>query len=336
MTSLTYLQSDFWEKLSSSHIEERERMETKLSVSDALSNSTIITDVSEKLIQDDFFLKILIKQRNYQRCDSNYINKTINGLSTSSDIRNLCATYLIDNQGLCDGYKEQFGIFCLTANDVCKKKRYTCGDAVLFDQQENVSDYEKCKEQLNTPCNSLIIIDPYLFDEKHYINTALIPLLDKILPQKLQIPFHITIFSQPLNCLKWGEVKLSKPDDIFPYFNDLINKLRKDLHISLTLCHSTKSGEIKNGERGDFHDRYILTNCLLVKAPDGLDISGKNGKCGKWSNFEFVWPPLDNNKRRDVDNYYRWIDITSKNIQNPNKCLNKWGANKNRLFDLVK
>lgn len=337
MTSLTYLQAGFWENLSSesSNRDGFERFENMLNVSKALSNSVVITDVSESSIKEDLFLKILIKQDKYQRCDSNYINKKIEGLDSSSDVKDLCATYLIDNQLLCDGYKNQFGIFCLTSYDVCKKKMYTGGDAVLFDQQEKASNYDKCKEQLSTPNNSLIVIDPYLFDEEHYINTALIPLLDKILPRKLQIPFHITIFSQPLNSLKWGNTSISKQEDIFPYFNKLIKGIRKDLIISLTLCHSTKTSERINGIKGDFHARYFLTNCLMVHAEDGLDLYGKNEKCGKWSRFVFVWPSLDNNQRKDVDEYYRWIEITSKNIQNPNKCVEKWGTSENRLFDLI-
>lgn len=327
------MQAGFWNRLSLDS--SREGIGAKLSISDALSNSSIITDVSENLIQEDIFLKILIKQKNYQRCDSNYINKRIEGLNSSSCVKDLCAMYLMENQILCDGYKSQFGIFCLTANDVCKNKMYTGGDAVLFDQQEKASNYDKCKEQFNTPCNSLIIIDPYLFDEEHYINTALVPLLDKILPNQLQIPFHITIFSQPLNCLKWNNAKLSKSEDIFPYFDNLIKKIRKDLAVSLTLCHSTKTSEKINGVKGDFHARYVLTNCLMVQAEDGLDLFGKNEKCGKWSRFVFVWPTLDSNQRKDVEEYYRWIEITSNNINNPNKCLGKWGTNENRLFELV-
>ena len=54
MTSLTYLQAGFWENLSSesSNRDGFERFENMLNVSKALSNSVVITDVSESSIKE--------------------------------------------------------------------------------------------------------------------------------------------------------------------------------------------------------------------------------------------------------------------------------------------
>lgn len=331
--NIIYLQYGFWKSL-------REKKDDFIiwEVFKVLSSNDVCTDIPIEAWEKDDLLRIWLQQKANNKacinpCLPNRIESVFN--TSTSNALDLCATYLVDNQLLCDGYIEKFGVFCLTANDLYKQQTYLSGDAVLFDQYEKANEYEKCKVQLSSPCNSLIIIDPYLFDEKHYIYTALKPLLNRIMPQKLSIPFHITIFSQPLNCLNWGDNELTKIEDVFPYFYDLIKQIRKDLEVSFTLCHSTKTSDRRNGVKGDFHSRYILTNCLMVHAEDGTDLYGKNEKCGKWSRFVFVWPSLDDNRRKDVEYYYRWIEITSKNIRNPNKCLASWGTKENRLFELV-
>lgn len=331
--NIIYLQYGFWKSL-----REKEDDFVVWEIFKVLCSNDVSTDIPIEAWEKDDLLRLWLQQKanhkaEFKPCLPNKIESVLG--NKSSNVQDLCATYLLDNQLLCDRYIKHFGVFCLTANDVYKQQTYISGDAVLFDQYEKANDYEKCKKQLASPCNSLVIIDPYLFDEKHYVKTALLPILDRIMPQSLQIPFNITIFSQPLNCLNWGCDKLTKIEDVFPYFYDLIKGLRKDLDVSFTLCHSTKTSEKRNGVKGDFHARYILTNCLMVQAEDGTDLYGKNEKCGKWSRFVFVWPSLDDNKRKDVEYYFRWIEIASQNINNPNKCLMKWGTNENRLFDLV-
>lgn len=331
--NIIYLQYGFWKSL-----REKEDDFVVWEIFKVLCSNDVSTDIPIEAWEKDDLLRLWLQQKanhkaEFKPCLPNKIESVLG--NKSSNVQDLCATYLLDNQLLCDRYIKHFGVFCLTANDVYKQQTYISGDAVLFDQYEKANDYEKCKKQLASPCNSLVIIDPYLFDEKHYVKTALLPILDRIMPQSLQIPFNITIFSQPLNCLNWGCDELTKIEDVFPYFYDLIKGLRKDLDVSFTLCHSTKTSERRNGVKGDFHARYILTNCLMVQAEDGTDLYGKNEKCGKWSRFVFVWPSLDDNKRKDVEYYFRWIEIASQNINNPNKCLMKWGTNENRLFDLV-
>ena len=255
----------------------------------------------------------------------------------------LSTVYLMDNQVKCDLYKKQYGVLSLTDFNIKKSKYYLNGTAVPYDLKESSDEYIKCKEYLSTPCNSLLIIDPYLFDEEHYIEKDLKPLLKNILPKNLEIPFHITILSQPLNCLKWHNNSIKTESGIKLFFEKhVIEELKKELgltyDIKYTLCHCTKTSEKRNGVKGDLHSRQVYTNNMMVYSRDGFDLFGKKDECGKWAKFDFVWTGLDDNSRKDVDEYYRWLDIAKKNISNPNKCL--WSCsnseNDNRLFDLVK
>ena len=254
----------------------------------------------------------------------------------------LSAVCLMDNQVKCDYYKNKYGALCLTDFNIKKSKYYLSGTAVPYDLKESSDGYGKCKEYLSTPCNSLLIIDPYLFEEEHYIEKDLKPLLRNILPRNLNIPFHLTILSQPLNCLNWNNNTIKTKSEIKSFFEGkVIEELKKELGLTYdlkyTLCHCTKTSEHRNGVKGDLHSRQVCTNNMMISSRDGFDLFGKKEECGKWAKLDFVWTGLDDNSRKDVDEYYRWLDIANKNISNTDKCL--WSCSnseiKNRLFDLV-
>ena len=337
---LIYLQFGFWKKLRSNDSVEAKRLFWDLYGALECSNIRADIPIDEWEGDKDDLLFYLLQNSidGYGTKIEKHVPEKIQDaldFTKKQPIENLCAAYLLDEDTqACMQHSKQLGILCVNI-EMIMEQQFVRGSAVLFDQYEKASDFEKCKKQLASPCNSLIIIDPYLFDKKHYVDTALLPLLDRLLPQSLSIPFHITIFSQPLNCLKWGLKEITEIEHVFPYFDTLIKGKRTDLTISFTLCHSKKTSDNIDGIKGDFHSRYIITNCLMVLAEDGVDLYGKNEKCGKWSRFTFVWPSLDDNQRKDIDSYYRWIEIASKNIKNPNKCLMKWGTDENRLFDLI-
>lgn len=120
-------------------------------------------------------------------------------------------------------------------------------------------------------CNSMIIIDPYIlqdrinqnnniitygFDEK--INNNLEPILNQLLPQSLgpDIKFHIDLFVN--YCNDWNKLDWNER---YNYVRDTIEYIRPKLDFSLAI-YGTKS----------FHDRMIITNNIFIESGEGFDI----------------------------------------------------------------
>ena len=63
MKSKIFFQSGFWRSINTDTT--REGIRAMLNVSDALSNSHVVTDASEDLIKKDPFLMVMIRQGKY-------------------------------------------------------------------------------------------------------------------------------------------------------------------------------------------------------------------------------------------------------------------------------
>lgn len=320
MTSIVYMQVGFWEKLASDT--SREGIRTMLDVSDALGNSHVITDVPEEMIQKDTFLMVMIRQGNYQRCDSNYINKKVEGLNPSSDSIDLCATYMLDKSAmLCDGYGAQYGVLAMSADGLWKKRHLFKGNG--FNLEKNLvyqNGYKGFARQLQHPCNSMIVIDPYILTDKSNISNNLINLLDAMLPTQTQVTFHILVVSI-----------LGDPEKNFFYnikdiFDDIetgIEGIRPKLTFSLCLLSILKGGA--------FHRRLVLTNNAMADFADGINLFNGDKKSTKNTTVDIVYYNLIGNERQDLAKYNLWIKIVKEQLSKaPSICI--YGIKENRLL----
>ena len=304
MTSLVYMQTGFWDKLASNT--SREGIRTMLDVSDALGNSNVITDVPEEMIQKDTFLMVLIKQGNYQRCDSNYINKKVGELNSSSSTVDLCATYMLDKkQADCEAIESRYGVVILCASSLSDRRYLFDGDGFSLDKTKRYPQkYVSFQKQLQHPCNSLVVIDPYLLAGKSVdretgltlfpgIANNLEPLLDAILPQTLNINFHISIISH-----------LNNPDDLKKVHEKIkkcLKRIRPSLNVKLGLFYTEKSYSYSVES---FHSRHILSNSFIVDSEDGLDLFNDKGYLQKNNpTLSIVFPRLFGNSRQDITKY---------------------------------
>ena len=334
MKPLVYLQSGFCTNLSSNN--SREGIRTRLDISDALCDSRIITDATEDMILHDDFMKIIIKQKSYQRCDEYYIDKKIANLNTSSNSDDLSATYMIDKSVVeCQNIENNFGVLILNAKTAIERRYLVKGDG--FSLNKNVRynlRYVTFKDKLLHPCNSLIIIDPYLLikpeitkeGEVFYpgIKNNLESLLDSILPQRLKVDFHLTIIS----CL-------DKPDEVKRVYEKIkkcLKRIRKELTVKLGLFY-TGTGYYHKIE--SFHSRHIMSNTFAIDSEDGLDLFNDNGYLTKNNpSISVVFPRLYGDNRQDITKYYSWISSVKKYIAQSSDKL-QYGFKENRLFDLV-
>lgn len=335
MKPIVYLQGGFCKNLSSNN--SREGIRTRIDVSDALGDSCVITDATEEMILRDDLLKIIIKQKSYQRCEEHYIDKKLSNLNISNDSSELSATYLLDKSvDECQMIEKEFGVLTLNAMTVINRRYLFKGDGFSLDKRLRYTQrYVTFKEKLSHPCNSLIIIDPYLLikpeitteDETFYpgIKYNLESLLDSILPQRLAVDFHLTIIS----CL-------DKPDEVKRVYEKIkksLKRIRKDLkNIKMGLFYTDKgySYQIES-----FHSRHILSNTFAVDSEDGLDLF--NDKCYLTKNnpvVSIVFPRLFGNSRQDLSKYRNWL-LSVKKYVNEDVKERCWGYKENRLFDLV-
>lgn len=334
---IVYFQASFWKNLSADY--SREGIRTMLDVSDALGDSCVITDASEEMILRDEFLKIIIKQKSYQRCNEHYFDKIIDNLNSSStiNIENLCATYMLDKSvAECQNIEKKYGVVAINAKTVTDRRYLFKGDGFNLDKTIRYdSRYITFKEKLSHPCNSLIIIDPYLLikremngDGKVYypgISNNLESLLNAILPQKLEIDFHLTIIS----CL-------NRSDEVKEVYNDIIKcleSIREELTVKLGLFYTDKGYYY---EIESFHSRHIISNTFAVDSEDGLDLFNKIGYITKNNPVvSIVFPRLFGNSRQDIAKYCNWITSVDKYINNE-VGERYYGTKENRLFELVK
>ena len=346
---LIYLEYGFWQAI----IKDETIQGKKLfwDIYSALELSDICADIPNEIWEEDdnplYYLiqnsadgyGTTIDMNNPERIKT-ALNKEI-----EQPIDNLCAVYLLDeNDKKCEEYGHQLGILCLNATTIRSRSSYVLGAAVDYKKGENCDGYSKCSKFLSS-CNSLIIIDPYIlkgnwnprFNTKtNSIEINLIPLLQKIIPQHIVIPFHLSIYSQAYGCVI-DTSNNANGEDVFNYLDKKIHELWPNIIFSLYHIKTTGDGD------GDFHSRHILTNNMAINAEDGFDLF-KNKKdrktntnkciCGKYAKIEFVHPSLSNNRRLEADNYYQWIKIASESRNNSDKCWG-WKTFENRLFKLT-
>ena len=334
-----YFQSGFWKSLSSNFT--REGIQAMLDVSDALSASFVITDVTEDLIRQDQFLMILIRQGKYVRCDEQYINKKLDSFGsntqTKEDSEDLCATYLLAKRPAeCRNLEEKLGVVAISADAFHEKSKLFKGDGFCLEKSHKYSQrYMTFKDNLRYPCNSLVIIDPYLLSIRQIDSDKLVTfpgiannlesLLDATLPQALDVTFHLTIFSHLCN----------GPEDVkrcYEKIKKCIKKIRKNLVVQLGLFYIDKGFSHKVES---FHSRHILTNNVLVDSEDGFDLFNEKGYITKNNPaISVVFPKLIGNHRQDMTKYETWLKSVKTHVEESSEA-SFYGTKENRLFDLV-
>ena len=345
---LIYLQYGFWKKMRSGDSVEEKRLFWDLY--GALECSNIRADIPpEEWADDKDDLLYYLIQNSYDGNGTEveeYVPEKIQealNFNKEQPIENYCGVYLLDeNTQMCKEHSNQLGVLCLNAEMIKEFHRFVRGDAVMYEKDEAYDQFEKCASQLESPCNSMILIDPYIVFNKWSIELNLIPLLDKCLPPdpKIQedqhVVFHLSILSQTNECNIGKYRDKLRYNEIYDYIHKEIKRIRPKMKMLFSLYHINTTG---NGN-GDFHSRHIITNTMLVNSEDGFDIF-KNQKneytkkwetvSGKYARFEFLYPTLIDNQGLDAANYYRWIQLSANNRKDNTLS---WGDKKNRLFDL--
>ncbi len=336
MKSKIFFQSGFWRSINTDTT--REGIRAMLNVSDALSNSHVVTDASEDLIKKDPFLMVMIRQGKYIRCDEKYIDKKIDTLNSSENSEDLSSIFLLDKKPfVCDKIEERYGVVTVSPESIIKKEYLFKGDGFCLDKHHCYTlRYMTYKDKLRQPCNSLIIIDPYLLlDREEDCNTHSVrfpgisnnleSLLDATLPQVLDVEFHLTVISS----LKMGKEDVKKA---YEQVKKCFKRIRKDITLKLGFFYIAKGYDYK---KESFHSRHILANSFMIDSEDGFDLFGDKGYITKNNpTISVVFPWFLGNSRQDMTKYENWLRSVKKHVEDSPDSL-FYGTKENRLFDLV-
>lgn len=300
-----FLQKEIW-----GHLKQNYRL--RYHVCDTMTKMTVHTDFTkEEISNDDELLQVF--QDNGARFDfgfsrkDEYINSTL--------AAPLCSIYLLEeNTEFCENKQQRQGRIVL--NNALLEKNPSCfEDRECFISKDVKYNNGWADEKLISVigghhCNSLILIDPYISREN------LKPLLNVLLPKKLDFSFHLSVFTNFSKNKKL--VSLYERQQFYEQIAADLRDIRPQLEVIFTLYDTCK-----------IHDRLVLTNTYMIDVGAGFELF-KSGKAVNETKVEYC------PQKKDV--YFQRLKsaakLSRKSEANENYA-NHWGTKENRLFDLV-
>ncbi|MDA3815966.1 MAG: hypothetical protein PF486_01220 [Prolixibacteraceae bacterium] len=242
-----------------------------------------------------------------------------------------CGTmYLVDKKcDTCNKISEDYGVWIINSEQLYLDQNQNMFKMVtepIKKSDRTLSPWNFMKP-LKHPCNSLAILDNYLMKSNQSINDSLIPLLNYLLPSRLRIPFHLSIFTlKEFREIGTGHKRVD--------FNNRITKLKNELEkIRPNLNFKISFFEIKPGKE---HDRSLITNYLLVESGSGFDLY-KNQKTTHKTSVKSYFPAtanfIANNRMKDFVNVKESLKKTFKQAVSNEYMKNYWGVKDNRLLE---
>ena len=325
-----YCEYHFWENFF--EMEERiSRNRDKRKIWDAfhdfLSNNNLLFDIPIQTIKSESPGGVRINELLQEKGGANikFVPKEflhIEKLSNSDDARLNSVFLTTMDTPSCENISERYGIIVLNLSMIFSASHVFVETKVPFDRT-NGQNWSylmdlKAKCPSISCCNSLVIVDRYLFSDKNndVFQTNLKPIFEAILPQQLanDIEFTICIIAESQECQI--EEKLLE-------FEELVKVLRPKLKFKLNIFNSW------------LHDRSILTNNIMLLSGAGFDVIGMENTPMKFTTTSLCFPYLQFN-RSDNDTYLTWINNVLKRER---RCrsyqVNYWGDKeiKHHLLD---
>jgi hypothetical protein len=225
-------------------------------------------------------------------------------------------TYLIDKSaGICRNYALKFGIVTLSPSYWSSEKEAEansylfrdCGRAVEEGKYLKWADILRNQHNLSN-CNSMVIIDNYILKSLNNLEEILNALLPRQIPGVTrEDKFYLTIITAK------DKSNTRNDENIYSQLVEKIKRIRPNLDFELDLFVE------QNTSSNTFHDRYILTNNVIIKSGGGFDLI-KNGKATKQTEVSILHPGIQSINDACDDEYMGVINrVTSKVVG----CTNK-------------
>ena len=176
--------------------------------------------------------------------------------------------------------QKQYGVLVLSKNSLSEEALTTIHTKNTFTVEENeVVDFgwtEIFAGIKDTPINSIVINDRNLFtnddievdasgtviDKKICGVESVFAILDAIMPQSLDVPFHIIVICDKAGIEgdNWRKKKNLRVRSVIKYLNELKKRLSRSYIIEMELLAVTGSSELYSAT----HNRRILTNYSVI------------------------------------------------------------------------
>lgn len=177
--------------------------------------------------------------------------------------------------------------------------------------------------------NSMIIVDNYILENINLYDKNIKPLLQKLIPSRIGIEYHITIFTNLT-----GKKPFKSQEEAIEKSKNRYNELKKKIQdIFVDLKKATYTISVIDSE--EFHDRIIITNNAWIDCGSGFDLINENGNTCKRTNIRIAHPFMSDDNKRWVDEAYILLLCDClKASQNPKNIFgDKTGQN--RLMTLI-
>lgn len=235
----------------------------------------------------------------------------------SLDNKYLSSVYLTCNHSeFCQNIEANYGVKVIPNELVFKTDNFFNVHIESIEKGEKSHKNWDFLRVYKHPCNALAIVDNYILKNEMIINENIVPILDKLLPKKLEIPFHISIFAK-------NEFNNKKHQE---HILNLISAIRPELNFKFTM-HKMQN---------EFHDRSIITNYMLIDSGSGFDLFSKN-RANHQTRITGYYPFSAANINADARLTYQGIKKSLRKIFDT-ACDTKylttfWGDKENRLFE---
>lgn len=324
-----YIEYSFWKQMASG--DSIDSMRSFIEVFDLLVRSEVCFDITAEqlsaLAADDPQLLMLWKramsgQMSMELGAEQRKNAVLSG--SVSDIADLMAVYLLDRgEKFCHELSGRIGVMALNVSMARNQAKYFDGDGAMVQRGMQYEGYWLAfSQKMKQVCNSLVVVDPYICRDRQSVEVNLLSLLDAVLPMQLAIPFHLSIFTTT-NTPNYG-AKLQRS------LVDRLASIRPQVSFELSVYQITR--------RDRFHDRYLISNNVLIECGAGFDLFDEQGYAGKDTKVDVIYPHMQNHTVADSEVYWRFLEVTKRahlRAFSRNGMQNFWGPKLNRLFDAV-
>ena len=286
-----YCEKSFWSELSqklseiknSPDFEERRNNQDLDEWYDLLGRSNVFFDCSEEVIVElskkDCYLEGLLIRSGENRCSVDFLSGAVTSMCKGSSQMNTKmynSLYLSKESHVAQA--RNVGIINIGSNDL-HSNRHLFNDFGPSVGRDTERDWAQMLDsaKANQNCNSMIIVDKYIFKD---VNANLYRILNTLLPKKLGTMFYLSIFS--LDGCEESEIERFKQR-----LDEKIRIIRPELSFFL---------EVYGCCIDDFHDRGIITNYLWIEIGAGFNLI-KKGLASKTTNIHVIYPMIVSEER---------------------------------------
>lgn len=305
-----FLQRDIWAFLNT-----KGKSAIRALVCNAMSKSVVRTDITkEELGDDENLFQVWIDNGGRFEFDFSSEEKYVN----STNVESLSSTYLVGKDSeFCIKKQQKQGVAILNEDLLSQNPSFFAQKETYIIKGKDVKYNRGWEEKEfysvlgDHHCNALILMDKYICKEGSVsrMNKNLKSLLNVLLPEKLEIPFQLSIFS---------EFDQMHGKQIYKEISDVISEIRPDLDVQFTLYHTH-----------EIHDRLVVTNTYMIEVGAGFALF-KNGVAT--NETKIIYCPY---KKPDYFQRIRSAARISKKSEANENFANHWGNKQNRLFELV-